>query len=145
MDTLTLFDDSSADTAPAAVPQSSAVKIKTYKIGINRGNGRIWLEGKLIESAGFACGIEYTRVDNRADGVITLYLGRLSGIDGLHFPVRRVTNGNKKGVARPVIELCDATIRERFAGFSRVEVEFHKPQPQSNYATCGRLVIRGAK
>ena len=135
MDTFTLFDDSPATTAPAATEKAAAVKIKTYKIGINRGNGRIWLEGKLIESAGFACGIEYTRVDNRADGVITLYLGRLSGIDGLHFPVRRVTNGNKKGVARPVIELSDATIRERFAGFSRVEVEFNN----------GRLVIRGAK
>ena len=135
MDTFTPFHDSPAIPARAAAPQSAAVKVKTYKIGINRGNGRIWLEGKLIESAGFDCGIEYTRVDNVDSGVITLHVGRVSGIDGLHFPVRRVTDGNKKGIARPVIELSDATILQRFAGFTRVEVEFHN----------GMLIYRGAK
>ena len=145
MDTFTLFDDSPATTAPAATEKSAAVKVKTYKIGNHRGNGRIFLEGNLIKSAGFDCGIEYTRVDNvfhsvrlrssRDAGVITLYAGRVSGIDGLHFPVRRVTQSMRNGKARPIIDLSDTTIRERFAGFSRVEVEFNN----------GLLVIRGAK
>lgn len=134
MDTFTLFHDSPAIPARAAAPQSSAVKIKTYKIGNHRGNGRIFLEGNLIDLYEFKCGIEYTRVDNVDAGVITLYAGRVSGIDGLHFPVRRVTQSMRNGKARPIIDLSDTTIRERFAGFCRVEVEFNN----------GLLVIRGA-
>ena len=102
------------------------MKKKTYKIGINRGNGRIWLEGKLIESCGFTCGTQYNRVDNIEGGEISLFAGTGS---------RRVTNGNKKGIARAVIELNDATILQRFAGFSRVEVEFRQ----------NMLIYRGAK
>ena len=111
------------------------MKIKTYKIGNHRGNGRIFLEGNLIKSAGFDCGVQYTRVDDVEAGVITLYVGRVSGIDGLHFPVRRVTQSVRNGKARPIIDLSDATISQRFAGFSRVEVEFHD----------GILIYRGAK
>jgi len=129
MDTFTLFDGSPATTAPAATQKSAAVKVKTYKIGNHRGNGRIFLEGNLIKSCGFDCGTEYTRVDNRADGVIQLCAKRVSGL-----PVRRVTQSMRNGKARPIIDLSDTTIRQRFAGFSRVEVEFNN----------GLLVIRGA-
>ena len=110
------------------------MKIKTYKIGNHRGNGRIFLEGNLIDLHGFRCGFEYTRVDDVEAGVITLYVGRVCGIDGLHFPVRRVTQSVRNGKARPIIDLSDATISQRFAGFSRVSVEF---APEL-------LVIRGA-
>ena len=111
------------------------MKIKTYKIGNHRGNGRIFLEGNLIDLHGFRCGFEYTRVDNVEAGVITLYVGRVCGIDGLHFkPNRRVTQSVRNGKARPIIDLSDATISQRFAGFSRVSVEF---APEL-------LVIRGA-
>ena len=102
------------------------MKKKTYKIGLHRGNGRVWLEGKLIESCGFTCGTQYSRVDNIEGGEISLFAGTGS---------RRVTNGNKKGIARAVIELNDATILQRFAGFTRVEVEFRQ----------NMLIYRGAK
>ena len=112
------------------------MKIKTYKIGNHRGNGRIFLEGNLIKSAGFDCGVQYTRVDDVEAGVITLYVGRVCGIDGLHFkPNRRVTQSVRNGKARPIIDLSDSTIQYIFAGFSRVEVEFHD----------GMLIYRGAK
>jgi hypothetical protein len=111
------------------------MKSKTYKIGNHRGNGRIFLEGNLIESHGFKCGMEYTRVDNVANGVITLHAGAVCGLSGLHFkPNRRVTQSIRNGKARPIIDLSDATISKRFAGFSRVEVEFHD----------GILLYRGA-
>tara|TARA_R110002020_G_scaffold845_10_gene4176 strand:- start:2315 stop:2650 length:336 start_codon:yes stop_codon:yes gene_type:complete len=111
------------------------MKTKTYKIGNHRGNGRIFLEGNLIKSAGFDCGFEYTRVDDVVNGEITLHAGAVCGLSGLHFPVRRVTQSIRNGKARPIIDLSDATISERFAGFSRVEVEFHD----------GMLIYRGAK
>ncbi len=116
-------------------------KKKTYKIGNHRGNGRVFLEGELIRSSGFDCGCEYTRVDNvfldsaNLDSKITLYTGRVCGIEGLHFPPRRVTQANRNGISRPIIDLSDTTIRERFAGCSRVEVEFGN----------GLLIIRGSK
>jgi len=102
------------------------MKVKTYKIGLNRGNGRVWVEGKLLESCGFTCGTQYNRVDNIEGGEISLFAGTGS---------RRVTNGNKKGKARPVIDLSDSTILKLFAGCSRAEVEFHN----------GMIIYRGAK
>ena len=111
------------------------MKIKTYKIGNHRGNGRIFLEGNLIDLHGFKCGVEYTRVDDVVNGEITLHAGAVCGLSGLHFkPNRRVTQSVRNGKARPIIDLSDATISERFAGFSRVEVEFHN----------GMLIYRGA-
>jgi len=100
-------------------------KKKTYKIGKHRGNGRIFLEGELIRSAGFDCGVAYTRVDNIEGGEISLFAGKGS---------RRVTQAMRNGKARPIIDLSDATIYKRFAGFSRVEVEF----------LDGMLIYRGA-
>jgi len=109
------------------------MKKKTYKIGINSGNGRIWLEGKLIESCGITCGTQYNRVGNIEGGEISLFVGNNSLFAGTGS--RRVTQGNKNGIARAVIDLNDATILQRFAGFSRVEVEFRQ----------NMLIYRGAK
>ena len=105
---------------------AGCLKTKTYKIGLNRGNGRVWVEGKLLESCGFTCGTQYKRVDNIEGGEISLFAGTGS---------RRVTNGNKKGKARPVIDLSDSTISKLFAGCSRAEVEFYQ----------GMIIYRGAK
>ncbi len=99
-------------------------KKKSYKIGNHRGNGRIFLEGELIRSSGFNCGVPYTRVDNLEGGEISLFSGRGS---------RRVTQATRKGKSRPIIDLSDSTILDRFAGCSRVEVEFGN----------GLLIIRG--
>ena len=106
------------------------MKKKTYKIGLHRGNGRIFLEGKLIESCGFRCGTQYNRVDNIEGGEISLFTNDFTGTGS-----RRVTQSIRNGQARPIIDLSDATILQRFAGFTRVEVEFRQ----------GMLIYRGAK
>ena len=115
-----------ANILPVPVKPAGCLKTKTYKIGLNRGNGRVWVEGKVLESCGFTCGTQYNRVDNIAGGEISLFAGTGS---------RRVTNGNKKGKARPVIDLSDSTISKLFAGCSRAEVEFYQ----------GMIIYRGAK
>ena len=102
------------------------MKVKTYKIGLNRGNGRIFIEGKILTACGFTCGTQYKRIDHEDGAGISLFAGTGS---------RRVTNGNKKGKARPVIDLSDSTILKLFAGCSRAEVEFHQ----------GMIIYRGAK
>jgi len=123
------------------------MKIKTYKIGNHRGNGRIFLEGNLIKSSGFDCGVQYTRVDNLTDGEIYLFpITHAAQCDARLVAVtcraecaignpRGVTQSVRNGKARPIIDLSDSTIQYIFAGFSRVEVEFHD----------GMLIYRGAK
>ena len=109
-----------------SVQPAGCLKTKTYKIGLNRGNGRIFIEGKILTACGFTCGTAYNRVDNVAGGEISLFAGTGS---------RRVTVANKNGNARPIIELADSTILKLFAGCSRAEVEFHN----------GMIIYRGAK
>ena len=102
------------------------MKVKTYKIGLNRGNGRIFIEGKILTACGFTCGTQYKRIDHEDGAGISLFAGSGS---------RRVTVAHKNGNARPIIELSDSTILKLFAGCSRAEVEFYQ----------GMIIYRGAK
>ena len=98
--------------------------IKYAKIGSNKSNGRIWLEGNNLIKAGFIEGAPYRRVDNIDGRQISLFLTA----DNPAATDRKVTASKRGGKSRPIIDLCDRTITEIFGDARRVRVTFSNGQ-----------------
>ena len=64
----------------------------TRNIGSNRGNRRVWIEGKSLEQLGWTKGVRYTR------------------------------KTDKSGEGRPVLDLCGAYVGKALDGFNEVSV-----------------------
>ena len=101
------------------------MNIKYAKLGSNKNNGRIWLEGNNLTAAGFSEGTPYRRVDNVEGRQIALFTELATDTD------RKVTASKRNGKSRPIIDLNDSTITEIFGNTPRVRVEFSQ----------GRIVI----
>lgn len=96
--------------------------LHVFKIGVNKGRPRIWLDGRHLIEAGFTGGTAY-RCESKA-GAILLWLdldrpGRL----------RKVT-GRPDG--KPIVDMVGADVETAFPGATHVAVFFHP----------GRIVIR---
>jgi hypothetical protein len=74
--------------------------MKTISIGMNRGKGRLWLEGQWLAQAGFSRGLQFDAiVSNRT---ITLTVNP----EGK----RRVSGKVKAGVTIPIIDMNGAEL-----------------------------------
>lgn len=84
----------------------------TRLIGSNRGNRRVWIEGKSLESLGWTKGVKYSRTTT-----------------GKGFVLSRDTEGKLRvagGDNRPVLDLCGAYVGKALAGFDKVSVTITK-------------------
>tara|TARA_R100001443_G_scaffold94656_1_gene101179 strand:- start:21 stop:419 length:399 start_codon:yes stop_codon:yes gene_type:complete len=80
----------------------------TRNIGSNRGNRRVWIEGKSLEQLGWTKGVRYTRKT-----------------DGAGFTLERDESGKLKvagGEGRPVLDLCGAYVGKALDGYNEVSV-----------------------
>jgi DNA (cytosine-5)-methyltransferase 1 len=78
---------------------------KTLKLGSNRGNPRLWLEGATLTAAGFTRGARYNVELGSAAIVLTL------DTDG----ARKVAGKSKSGSDHPIIDMNGAMLTP-FAG-----------------------------
>ncbi len=84
------------------------MKTRTAKVGLHRGNPRLWFEGKWLLAAGFVPGDSF---DCRGrGGTLVIVAGEGSR-----------TISSKKGI--PVIDVCNGIIDEILGGVTRVTVE----------------------
>lgn len=91
-----------------------ATDIQQYHIGNNRGNKRIWLQGRVLEDHGFVAGTRYNR--SATDGRVTLILAA----DG-----RYVVSGRKRsGSITPIIDMESRDISENFEGCDAVKLVY---------------------
>ena len=91
----------------------------TRNIGSNRGNSRVWIEGKSLANESWNKGTRYKRIET-ANG----------------WELVRDDNGPLKiagGDNRPVIDLCGAYVGKTLAGFEKVTVKI----------TANKITIQG--
>jgi len=92
-------------------------KTKTAKVGLHRGNPRLWFEGKWLAAAGFAPG--GTFVCQKRGGKLILLAtnggAKARGIVGVERTISQ-----KKG--NPVLDVCNELITHVLGQCGRVEV-----------------------
>lgn len=77
----------------------------TRKIGRNKGKPRLWIEGSILDRAGFAHGTEWQLLGDGSDEYgITLQTSEVLEVVGVR--VRRVAGTP----ARPIIDIAGATL-----------------------------------
>ena len=84
----------------------------TTKLGRNKKNSRVWIEGKRLDAAGFQVGATYSKKFNKRTIVLTL--------DG-----EGKLKVSHRGLV-PIIDLSGKKIREFFEAYDRVEVTFRE-------------------
>ncbi len=96
---------------------------KTIRLGVNRGNPRLWLEGGILSGHGFSRGVAYTVALTDTAIVFTV------DVDGK----RHVSGKTKAGGDWPIIDMNGANLAP-FAG-----------QDLTLTADFGRIVIAKAE
>ena len=113
------------DRPAYSVLGGNAFAERSYKVGVNKGRPRIWIDGRVLADAGFVGGVVYSCYVE--PGRITLVL---------EAPVlqrgRRVT-GRPGG--KPIIDLLGRDVESAFPNVWRVTATFEP----------GRIVIRAAE
>jgi DNA (cytosine-5)-methyltransferase 1 len=94
------------------------MNIYTRKIGQNKGNPRLWLEGDILQSNGFAWGTHYNVTPS--DGVITI----TSTEDGKRKVAGKAT--------RPVIDILNGALPKAFLDM---------PESVTVEASEGQLIV----
>ena len=101
---------------------------KIYKSGTNKGNRRVWIEGKVLLDMGWTRGTRLHRrvvPDIVSAGRDSLVLARLDGIDlsgiGLMRGQHRVAGTDK----RPIIDLNGAYLNDLFGSRTHFLAYFH--------------------
>jgi len=100
------------------------IRISTLSVGQNRGQPRIWIEGRFLERAGFEVG---TNVDVRLSPSCVVIEVCPDG--------QRVVSGSRKAGRPPVLDLNSAALRRCFEACFKVEVR----------TDHGRIVITPAR
>jgi DNA (cytosine-5)-methyltransferase 1 len=100
------------------------IRISTLSVGQNRGQPRIWIEGRFLEKAGFEVG---TNVDVRLSPNRVVIKVTPDG--------ERVVSGSRKAGRPPVLDLNCAALRRCFEACFKVEVR----------TDHGRIVITPAR
>jgi len=100
------------------------IRISTLSVGQNRGQPRIWIEGRFLERAGFKVGESVAVTIGRDQITITL--------DGKG---SRIVSGSRKSGRPPVLDLNSAALRRCFEACFKVEVR----------TDHGRIVITPAR
>ena len=86
----------------------------TYKVGLNRGRRRIWIDGPRLTRAGFTPGMRYWSPVTLGQMILTL-------AEGLGGTPRRVT-GRHDG--KPIVDISGADVHTAFPDCAAVDVEF---------------------
>lgn len=86
----------------------------TYKIGVNRGRRRIWLDGPRLTRAGFTPGVHYWSM--ASPGRMTLVLNEVEG-----YTARKVS-GRSDG--KPIIDISGKDVHVAFPICAAIDVEF---------------------
>lgn len=97
-------------------------------IGNNRGNRRVWIEGKSLANENWHKGTRYTKQ-----------------ITATGFELVRDDNGALKiagGENRPVIDLCGAYVGKALNGFEKVSVVITAEKIVIKGAACAALLIQ---
>ena len=97
-------------------------------IGHNRGNRRVWIEGKSLANENWNKGTRYTKKET-ANG----------------FELVRDDNGPLKiagGENRPVIDLCGAYVGKALNGFEKVSVVITAEKIVIKGAACASMLIQ---
>ena len=97
-------------------------------IGNNRGNRRVWIEGKSLTNENWNKGTRYTKQ-----------------ITATGFELVRDDNGPLKiagGENRPVIDLCGAYVGKALNGFEKVSVVITAEKIIIKGAACAALLIQ---
>ena len=100
----------------------------TRNIGTNRGNRRVWIEGKSLANESWNKGTRYKRIET-ANG----------------WELVRDDNGPLKiagGDNRPVIDLCGGYVGKTLAGFDKVSVKITANKIVIQGAACAALLIQ---
>ena len=96
-------------------------KTKTAKVGLHRGNPRLWFEGQWLAAAGFTPGDNFDCRGQREGGRLYLVAGE---------GTRTISQKN----GRPVLDVCNAVVTDILGDCDRVNVVVGK----------GRLTITPA-
>tara|TARA_R100001530_G_C4218651_1_gene129357 strand:+ start:260 stop:583 length:324 start_codon:yes stop_codon:yes gene_type:complete len=100
----------------------------TRNIGTNRGNRRVWIEGKSLANEAWNKGVRYKRIET-ANG----------------WELVRDDNGPLKiagGDSRPVIDLCGGYVGKTLQGFDKVSVKITANKIVIQGAACAALLIQ---
>lgn len=93
----------------------SRLPLPTYKIGLNRGRRRIWLDGKPLTACGFLGGVTYSLTVAKGKMVLTL-------VDRPQAQQRRVTG---RPTGKPLVDISGATVDAAFGPeVGRIAVKF---------------------
>jgi DNA (cytosine-5)-methyltransferase 1 len=97
-----------------------ATHVGYYKIGENKGNKRIWIQGCNLTAANFTRGNNYKVVYNYDTKIIILTLS--DGVTG------RKVSGRKKpdGSYSPIVELSNASLVDVTGGAKRIRADFYE-------------------
>lgn len=88
---------------------------KTYKVGTNRGTPRVWLEGKILDKAGFTAKTPYVVKLNKKTIVLTVDPAGDYNVSG-----KNIAPDYRK----PVIDLHRAALLDVLKGAETVSVNF---------------------
>ncbi len=112
-------------------------------VGKNKGNARIWLEGKPLIHSNFTAGQPIDISIDKKNKEIRLSLSNSGS--------RKVTSSKRRGgESRPIIDLCNATVTKVFSGIKKVKVLFKQglififihPEEQARIERKTRLEIK---
>ena len=87
-------------------------------VGENKGQKRIWLEGRKLIESNFNPGCNIRVVVDNSSKEITIELDEQSG--------RVVSSRIKRGVAQPIIDICNNSITQMFKSIRKIKAVFLK-------------------
>lgn len=100
-----------------AITTAAAVVTETasFKVGINKGNPRIWFDGARLDRFGFRAGMPF-RIEFPADGSLVIHADA--------YGERKVAGKRVGDALKPIIDLNHRALGEWTRGAERIEATF---------------------